>query len=59
LQESHLDEAIGYSVAAFGFGFQFFSGFTLPFPFNIIFLPLTLIEWFLRIQISMTNVGVH
>ena len=54
-----VDEAIGYSVAFFGFSFQFFSGFQLPFPFNIIFLPLSLIEWFLRIQISFSGAGVH
>jgi hypothetical protein len=58
-EDSLLDEGIGYSVAAAGFLFQFFSGFNLPFPLNIIFLPLTLIEWFLRIQISFTDAGVH
>jgi len=58
-EESYLDEAIGYSMAALGFSFQFFSGFQLPFPLNIIFLPLSLIEWFLRIQISMSDAGVH
>jgi len=57
--ESFLDEAIGYSVAFFGFSFQFFSGFQLPFPMNIIFLPLSLIEWFLRVQISFSADGVH
>jgi len=57
--ESFVDEAIGYSVAFFGFSFQFFSGFQLPFPFNIIFLPLSIIEWFLRIQISFSGSGVH
>ena len=51
--ESYLDEAIGYGLAAVGFSFQFFNGFALPFPLNLIFLPLTIIEWFLRIQISM------
>eukprot|EP00322_Chrysochromulina_rotalis_P018582 CAMPEP_0115845732 /NCGR_PEP_ID=MMETSP0287-20121206/9506_1 /TAXON_ID=412157 /ORGANISM="Chrysochromulina rotalis, Strain UIO044" /LENGTH=389 /DNA_ID=CAMNT_0003299519 /DNA_START=35 /DNA_END=1204 /DNA_ORIENTATION=+ len=51
--ESYLDEIIGYGLAAFGFSFQFFNGFSLPFPLNLIFLPLTIIEWFLRIQISM------
>ena len=55
--ESFLDEAIGYGLAAFGFAFQLFNGFALPFPINLIFLPLTIIEWFLRIQISMG--GVH
>jgi len=52
--ESFVDETVGYSIAACGFLFQFFSGFALPFPLNIIFLPLSIIEWFLRIQISMT-----
>ena len=57
--ESYFDEALGYGVAFLGFCFQFFSGFQLPFPFNIIFLPLSLVEWFLRIQISMSSVGVQ
>ena len=51
--ESYLDEAIGYSLAAVGFSFQIFNGFNLPFPLNLVFLPLTIIEWFLRLQISM------
>ena len=58
-EESYLDEIIGYSVAFLGFCFQFFAGFQLPFPMNIIFLPLSLIEWFLRMQISMEGAGVH
>ena len=41
-----------------GFGFQFFNGFTLPFPLNLIFLPLTILEWFLRIQISMSDTAL-
>ena len=55
--ESYLDEAVGYSLAAFGFAFQILNGFNLPFPLNLIFLPLTIIEWFLRIQISMGGVS--
>ena len=31
---------------------QLTTGFTLPFPLNIIFLPLTIIEWFLRWQMT-------
>lgn len=58
-EDSYLDEVILYTMAALGFSFQFFSGFQLPFPLNIIFLPLSLIEWFLRIQISMTDTVVH
>ena len=57
-EESYLDEILGYGLAVCGFSFQFFSGFQLPFPLNIIFFPLTCIEWFLKIQISMTDVGV-
>ena len=55
--ESYLDEAVGYSLAAVGFLFQIFNGFSLPFPLNLIFLPLTIVEWFLRIQITMTPGG--
>jgi len=51
--ESFLDEFVGYGIAALGFGFQFFNGFSLPFPLNLIFLPLTIIEFFLRVQVSM------
>lgn len=48
----YLDEVVGYGLAAFGFAFQFFNGFTLPFPFNIIFFPLTLVEWWIRWSIT-------
>ena len=51
--KSYIDEAIGYGLAAFGFSFQFFNGFALPFPLDLVFLPLTIVEWFLRFQISM------
>jgi len=51
--ESFLDETIGYAIAAVGFIFQITNGFRLPFPLNIIFLPLTILEWILRLQISM------
>lgn len=42
------DEIIGYPLAFFGIWFQISNGFTLPFPLNIILLPLNIIEWFLR-----------
>ena len=58
-EDSYLDEVILYTMAALGFSFQFFQGFQLPFPLNIVFLPLSIIEWFLRIQISMTDTVVH
>ena len=52
-ETSYLDEILGYSVAAAGFSFQIFNGFQLPFPLNLLLLPLTVVEWVLRIQISM------
>ena len=58
-EQSYFDEAIGYTLAAFGFLFQLLSGFGLPFPFNLVFLPLTAVEWFLRLQISFSASGVH
>lgn len=51
--ESIVDEVIGYSIAAVGFLFQLFNGFALKFPLNLVFLPLTIVEWVLRWQISM------
>ena len=54
--ETYLNDLIGYPLAAFGFCFQLFNGFSLPFPFNLVFLPLSIIEWFLRFQISMEGV---
>ena len=47
-----LDDVIGWLLATQGFMFQLNSGFALPFPFDIIFLPLTALEWYLRLQIS-------
>ena len=57
-EESFLDETVGYTLAAAGFCFQIFNGFALPFPLNLVFLPLTIIEWFLRFQISMESTAL-
>ena len=53
--ESVLDEIVGYIIAAQGFMFQLTQGFALPFPFNILLLPLSIVEWFLRLQVSSTG----
>jgi len=50
--ESVLDEIVGFIIAFQGFAFQLSNGFTLPFPFNLLMLPLTIVEWVLRAQIS-------
>lgn len=51
--ESVIDEIIGYTVAAAGFATQVYYGFLLAFPLNLIFLPLTIVEWVLEYQIMM------
>ena len=38
----------GFVFALFGFGCQLMSGFTLPFPINILLLPLSITEWWIR-----------
>jgi len=52
---TYLDEAILYPVAALGFSYQLLVGFTLPFPLNLLLLPLTIVEWILRWQITFTG----
>jgi len=49
---SYLDEAIMYTLAGFGIYTQVFSGFAIFFPLNIVLLPLSALEWFLRFQIT-------
>lgn len=43
-EESMLDEAIGYALAALGVFFQVSMRFALPFPLNILLLPLTMLD---------------
>lgn len=51
--DTYLDEAAGYVVAAAGFYTQLRYGFSIAFPVNIILLPLTIVEWILEWQIVM------
>ncbi|CAD7961959.1 unnamed protein product [Amoebophrya sp. A25] len=43
--ESLMDEAAGYGAAGVGFLFQLYMGFSLPFPFWIVFLPASIAEY--------------
>ena len=43
------------AVAGVGFVTQLLCGFTLGAPLNLIFLPLTLVEWLLRWQITWSG----
>ena len=49
---SVLDEIVGYIIAAQGFMFQITNGFALTFPWNILLLPLNIVEWFIRWQLT-------
>lgn len=50
--ESTIDQAIGLPLAVLGVWFQLSHGFTLPFPMNILFMPLTIFEEGLRMCIT-------
>ena len=50
--KTYLDEAVGFALAAFGFYVQWEFGFSLPFPFNIVMLPLDVVEWWIRWSVT-------
>ena len=45
---SRLAEGVGYALAACGCYCQWSWGFAAPFPLNIVLMPFTLIEWYIR-----------
>ena len=45
----------GHALALAGFFFQIACGFALPFPLNLILLPLRLLEWWLAWTISFLS----
>jgi len=47
-----------YIVFAAGFSYQLLNNFAIPFPFNVILFPVTLLEWILRWQVTFENAGV-
>jgi hypothetical protein len=51
-EETYLDEAIGYGLAALGLFFQLSLGFAVPFPLNILLFPVTMVEYFLVWTVS-------
>ena len=46
--KSDLDEYLSYVFAALGFYFQYKINFDMPFPFNILFWPFELTEYYIR-----------
>uniref|UniRef100_A0A6T8HJ76 Uncharacterized protein n=1 Tax=Hemiselmis andersenii TaxID=464988 RepID=A0A6T8HJ76_HEMAN len=47
VEDSMLDEAAGWTLCVIGAYFQLSSGFSLPFPLNVVLLPVSMVEWFL------------
>ena len=54
--DNHLDtskdEIVSYAFATVGFYFQFKNGFGLPFPFNLIFMPLGWAEYYIKWSVT-------
>ena len=46
-EDTYLDEIVGYAVAVIGLWFQLSLRFSLPFPLNILLLPMRFLEWWL------------
>jgi hypothetical protein len=56
--DTSIDEYASYIFAAFGFLFQLFMGFEAPFPLNVVLMPFSIAEWFIRfslVKASGTN----
>jgi len=56
--KGYLDEVIGYTLAFLGVYWQISSGYTIFFPLNIVLLPLSIIETFLKWQIFVEAAGL-
>jgi len=55
MEETYLDEIIGWCLAAFSIFVQYLFGFRLLFPFNVLLSPLLALEWALRLCASDQN----
>lgn len=51
-EDTYLDEVFGWGIAFLGFSWQFMMGFSLPFPFNIIFFPVGILESIVQYQVT-------
>jgi len=52
VNDTLLDEVIGLVVFVAGFSFQLLGFFQVPFPLNIVLLPVSILEQFLRWQVT-------
>jgi hypothetical protein len=47
VKATQMDEMLGYAITVVGLWCQLRTGFSLPFPLNVLFFPFTVIEWWL------------
>ncbi|KAK3254492.1 hypothetical protein CYMTET_36292 [Cymbomonas tetramitiformis] len=52
LDQTYFDELLAWGIGFVGVYFQIMSGFSLPFPLNVVFLPLDLVNWSIEWVIS-------
>jgi len=57
LEDTYLDEIIGWALAAVSIFIQYIFGFKLIFPLNVLFSPLLGVEWSLRLCASDDTFG--
>ena len=57
MDDTIIDEVVGYLVAGCGMWFQLSSGFHLPLGVNILLMPVSVFEAYLRLQISSAAMG--
>ena len=54
--ETYLDEVVMYLFMSAGFTYQLLNAFAIPFPVNIVLLPVTIIEYVLRWQVTFGSI---
>lgn len=52
IDDTYIDEGIGWGIAVIGLLTQFYFGFGVPFPLNIFFLPLNFVEAFIAWSVN-------
>jgi len=52
IEDTYIDEGIGWGIAVIGLFTQFYFGFGVPFPLNIFFLPLNFVEAFIAWSVN-------
>jgi len=52
IDDTFIDEGIGWAIAVIGFITQMYLGFGVPFPLNLFFLPVTFVEAFIAWSVN-------